>query len=161
MTRLASILGAQFSLEHSLLLAGVLLIIMSLMLGIRKKRRRIRQRGSARDQLERLKEQTAVRGDLEQIMVEIDQLARQMGAQLDAKSIALEKLIRNAEQTIARLEQLHHVAADRPALPAGDPQTTRVYQLADEGLSAIEIAQKLDEHVGKVELILSLRNVGA
>jgi hypothetical protein len=35
--------------------------------------------------------------------------------------------------------------------------TARVYEHADRGESPQEIARRLDEHVGKVELILALR----
>jgi hypothetical protein len=44
-----------------------------------------------------------------------------------------------------------------PAAPLLDPLTRSVYEHADTGLSALEIAQQLDEQVGKVELILALR----
>lgn len=39
-----------------------------------------------------------------------------------------------------------------------DPLTANVYELADRGRTNIEIAQYLDEQVGKVELILALRD---
>jgi len=42
-----------------------------------------------------------------------------------------------------------------------DPLTASVYELADRGLQSVAIAQNLDEHVGKVELILALRSSGA
>lgn len=38
-----------------------------------------------------------------------------------------------------------------------DPLTRTVYELADEGKTAVQIARQLDEHLGKVELILALR----
>lgn len=38
-----------------------------------------------------------------------------------------------------------------------DPLSASVYELADRGRSPVEIAQQLDEQVGKVELILALR----
>lgn len=38
-----------------------------------------------------------------------------------------------------------------------DPLADSVYQLADDGLGPEQIARQLDEHVGKVELILALR----
>jgi hypothetical protein len=38
-----------------------------------------------------------------------------------------------------------------------DPLASQVYQLADTGLSASDIAQSLGQHTGKVELILALR----
>jgi hypothetical protein len=50
------------------------------------------------------------------------------------------------------------VSAPRPYEP-DDPLARNVYQLADSGLKPLEIARRLDEHVGKVELILALREV--
>jgi hypothetical protein len=41
-----------------------------------------------------------------------------------------------------------------------DPLTAAVYQLADDGHQPVQIAQQLDEQVGKVELILALREHG-
>ncbi len=38
-----------------------------------------------------------------------------------------------------------------------DPLSQSIYGLADSGNSALEIAQQLDEQIGKVELILALR----
>jgi hypothetical protein len=40
---------------------------------------------------------------------------------------------------------------------ATDPLTRQIYELADEGQTPVEIARRLDEQVGKVELILALR----
>lgn len=48
-------------------------------------------------------------------------------------------------------------APDPLTTPAPDPLTQRVYDLADQGVSQLEIAQRLDEQIGKVELILALR----
>jgi hypothetical protein len=52
--------------------------------------------------------------------------------------------------------------ADRlppPVIPetVADPLTRQIYELADGGSTPVEIARKLDEQVGKVELILALR----
>ncbi|MCB9843016.1 MAG: hypothetical protein H6812_07140 [Phycisphaeraceae bacterium] len=44
-----------------------------------------------------------------------------------------------------------------PASATSDPLSRRVYGLADEGLAPPEIAKRLDEQIGKVELILALR----
>lgn len=40
-----------------------------------------------------------------------------------------------------------------------DPVARSIYRLADQGASAMDIARKLNEHLGKVELILALRQV--
>ena len=143
--------------------------------------------GGAREQLERARQKQAMRGDLDQVMVEIEQLAKRFGAQLDAKTIALERLIRQADGRIDELKRLHEAgpsrdgvnndaSADAPRRPApradtphhapdphhgtvGEDDALRrdVYNLADQGLAPPQIARRLDEHVGKVELMLALR----
>ncbi|MBN2562829.1 MAG: hypothetical protein JXQ75_18045 [Phycisphaerae bacterium] len=42
--------------------------------------------------------------------------------------------------------------------PRGDERRRRIYELADRGSTAVEIAQELDQTVGEVELILNLRD---
>lgn len=39
----------------------------------------------------------------------------------------------------------------------GDPMASEIYRLSDEGLPPVEIATRLGQHTGKVELILALR----
>jgi len=106
--------------------------------------------------------------------------ARRLAAALDNKAERLEQLLAEAEDRIARLEQMLSThessepvaseqspigdeSAARPArmhdasdIPA-DPLTRSVYELADEGHNSVEIARRLDEQVGKIELILALR----
>ncbi len=49
-------------------------------------------------------------------------------------------------------------SVQQTAAPAcADPMADRVYELADSGLSSVEIASALHEHTGKIELILALR----
>ena len=43
------------------------------------------------------------------------------------------------------------------AATSNDPLAASVYELADAGVDPIAIARQLNEHVGKVELILALR----
>jgi hypothetical protein len=40
---------------------------------------------------------------------------------------------------------------------SGDPMAGEIYRLSDEGLPPVEIASRLGQHTGKVELILALR----
>jgi hypothetical protein len=44
-----------------------------------------------------------------------------------------------------------------PELDGPDPVTAEIYRLNDQGLSPMDIARKLGQHLGKVELILALR----
>ncbi len=155
---------------QGLLIIGLVLIITSLLMGIRKRRRADANRLSPTEQIERNRQQSGMRGDLERLMVEIEQMAKRVGSQLDAKSIQLEKLLNEAELKIAQLQELReslgqmsqlHMSQPEEADTAGpdiaDPAAQKVYELADQGRTPVEIAQQLDEHLGKVELILALR----
>lgn len=177
--------------QNSLLLLGLAMVTISLMMRARKRRMRQEPPLTAREQVERMKQARGMRGDLEELMVEIEQLAKRFGAQLDAKTVQLEQMLRDAEAMVARLEELRRgttnagaaegaatsqapggepesagISEVGPALSTGaaddpaDPMARSVYELADQGLDAAQIAQRLNEHVGKVELILALRNAG-
>jgi hypothetical protein len=178
-------------------LVGLLLLVMGLAMMLRKRRQRAMQPHlTPAEQIERSRELRGVRGDLEQIMVEVEQMARRMSAQLDAKSAHLERLIDEADQRLEQLAQRQSARPDSaaaqaeslrpgsspspsaagrqepavspwamrnpkseiPANPqAADPKAHAIFALADQGLTSIDIARQLHEHVGKVELILALR----
>ena len=181
-------------------LLGVLLITVGMYMGIRKRRTRPGANTTTRDHVEDLRHKQAVRGDLEQLMIEVEQLAKRFGAQLDAKTMQMERLIEQANQKIAELKQLEAArrAAEsieppqappednrpevhspdihspspspppspspsptpHPPSPPSDPDSVlkeKVYDLTERGCDPIEIARMLNEHVGKIELILALR----
>ncbi len=176
-------------------LIGILMIVTALMMMLRNKRRRRAQSLTPMEQVERYQQERGMRQDLESLMVEIEQLARRFSSQLDAKSVQLEKLLREADEKIAQLQQTTAATQTKtppqtqsPSLPgagkepgvlppevkhasphkahadaqarsgAGEDELARqVYRLADEGLTSDQIARRLNEHVGKVELILALR----
>jgi D-serine deaminase-like pyridoxal phosphate-dependent protein len=186
--------------QQLLLPLGVVLVMLSIFTSMRKRRKRQATQIDPREQLERVRQRDAVRDDLRTLMVEVEQLAKRMGAQLDAKAVRLERLIDEADRKLAELEMAGgepvtggneqrasavspsprdpvtepHAGRDRAASdPAGsrsaaaatterepaDPLAASVHRLADTGLDAMQIARKLGEHVGKVELILALRKV--
>ena len=146
-------------------IVGILLIIISLFMGIRKRRHASATRLSPREQIERNRQHGGMRRDLERLMVEIETMAKHVGSQLDAKAIRLERLLDEAEAKTNQLEQISGKPASAPASPPlerpmpdiADPGAQQVYALADQGRSPMEIARQLNEHVGKIELILSLR----
>jgi len=151
-------------------LGGLMLIVIGLMMMLRKRRRKAHQHESPMERVERYQQQRGMHDDLEAVMVEVEQLARRFSSQLDAKSVQLEKLIREADERISQLEQLPALETSPEVFPANlkpqvspppetpeYPLTQWVYRLADQGHNPADIAQKLDEHVGKVELILALR----
>jgi len=125
---------------------------------------------------------------VQELLADIESLAREMNARIDTKILVLEALIRQADERIARLgPDSGHAAASGgdyesgvstdpvstdpvSAGPAGDEDAAgedkegpderfrEIYELADDGLSAPEISQKTGVLTGEVELILGLRN---
>lgn len=159
--------------QYGLAAVGILFIIMAMFSLGRSRKRTAAGRDSARDHVDRARNRQGVRDELEALMVDINRMARDLGGQLDAKIIRIEKANAEAEERIAQLQalrdELARPAALRPAdgnelvTPQADPADTdpltqRVYQLADAGKGPPDIAAELDEHVGKIELILALRS---
>ena len=164
--------------------AGLTLICLWLMMRYRRNQKRSAhsQHLTVGQQAQRTRETRGMHSDLQHLMVEVEQLAKRFGAQLDAKSIQLEDLIHAADIRIEALQRLASQASDpdhasEPSPATGkreiasppppptvsstaDDLTRRVCTLADAGMPPIENARELDEQVGKVELILSLRDAG-
>ncbi|HYE61874.1 MAG TPA: hypothetical protein VD997_07735 [Phycisphaerales bacterium] len=98
-----------------------------------------------------------------ELLGDIRELTDRLASELDAKAERLERLLRAADERIRTLEAAHKETrliepkgeVRRPA--AYDQSHRDVYDLADQGLSVIEIAQRLDRPTGQVELILNLR----
>jgi TolA-binding protein len=166
---LAQIDPAESPWAMAVLGVGLLLVIASLFIGIRRQRAADAGRLTATEQIERNRKLRGMQGQLEQLMVEIEEMARRVSAQLDNKAVRLEKLLDEAELKIAELQRLEEGATPparttvqpppeaAPAPSGSDPTAQAVYDLADRGYSPLDIAQQLDEQPGKVELILALR----
>jgi len=97
------------------------------------------------------------------LLSELSDMARAIYQQLDERTARLESLIQAADE---RIEKLHRAQGEVPATetaqaddgpPAADPRHDQVYQLADEGVSPQQIAQRLGRPCGEIELILALR----
>jgi hypothetical protein len=123
----------------------------------------------------------AVERDVSNLLVELAEMTRQMTGQIDTRAAKLEALIQEADEKIQTLRSLGHgghsgtaphgvlveaklLEADavrmRPADDAVgpiDPRHAEVYDLADEGQSAQDIARHTGRPSGEVELILALR----
>jgi hypothetical protein len=119
-----------------------------------------------------LEQQRAVERDIQSLVGELSEMARKVGAQLDARAARLETLIRAADERLERLravsessngrsEQPPSSATGRGADPSADaemdPRHVQIYALLDEGLSANQIAERLGRPEGEVELIIALR----
>jgi hypothetical protein len=130
-----------------------------------------------------LSQQRGVERDMNNLLVELSQMARQITGQLDQRAAKLDLLIREADEKIAELQAMtgqrkvigERVPRDdeqqeaRESGPAAaradehggeaqvDPRYAEIYSLADEGQGAAAIAQRLGRPSGEVELILALR----
>lgn len=167
------LLAATDVLSTVLMLLGVALFGVLLVINLRKRSGGDRgQRMDPRDKLEQMNQVGRTRNDLSTMMVELEELTRRFSAQLDNKSRQVEKLLEEADQRIAELKRLSGRDVQPPAVgepvktdrqPNGsseqglDPVSQRVYELADAGKDPQQIAGELNEHIGKVELILALR----
>ncbi len=163
--------------DWAFLLGVVLLVFIMMRLAARKKRQSgPAAQSHARDQVAKLKEEHAVKGDMRELMVELQDLSRNINAQIDTRFAKLEVSIRAADERIILLERLSRAAQGRQTLdtvvsgddetppapqqaPVGVPELPhgRIYDLADGGRNSIQIAQETGKTPGEIELILSLR----
>ncbi len=110
-----------------------------------------------------LSQQRNVERQMETLLVELSEMARQMSAQLDTRCQKLEILLQQADEKIARLQESPgSVSSPAPvSTPVSEQQQHReIYELADRGSDAPEIARQLNRPRGEVELILALRGRG-
>lgn len=123
-----------------------------------------------------LAQQKALERDMQNVIVELSEMTRQLSAQLETRAARLEALLREADVKLAALrEQSASIGKDeaggespasatRPPIRLADDvdrhseeRWAEVYRLADEGLTLPQIAQQLHRPTGEVELILALR----
>jgi len=112
--------------------------------------------------------------ELGELMIELDQLAREVHGRLDTQFAKLETVIRDADDRIDRLKRLLRASRSESALDitvtddAEIPSSTAssepegglhadVYRLADAGRSLLEISEQTGRPKGELELILALR----
>ena len=129
-----------------------------------------------RDPLERnvvqasMAQQRAVERQMQNLLVDLTEMARQISGQLDTRAARLQALLDQADERIAQLRQLSGAApVDSPQasttpetsasalVSIASPMHAEVYALADEGRGAKEIAARLNRPSGEIELILALR----
>ena len=168
-----------------LALVGAMIIViaivgLSVMLTISvrgKIARRNAERPSARELMDKIKQSPHPphsRADADATTAQMLETAGRLAAALDNKAERLEQLIARADERVAALQSSDR-APDPPPGPLPDreggrsdspasvrrtprdPLTQTVYELTDTGRSPLEIAKALDEQIGKVELILALR----
>lgn len=166
-------LGAIDATTQWLLVVAVgLTIFYAVMRPLRKKKDPLSRPGGAGLSLQR-----SVERDMNNLLVELSEMTRQVTAQLDTRTLKLELLLKEADQRIATLEQALKQSPPEPASPAPhaplstpteppapppkvDPRHSEVYTLADQALSTQEISSRLSRPRGEIELILALRHRG-
>jgi hypothetical protein len=163
-------------LSHSQMALIAIVVAVSVMMIISARRRRLQDANSprayAREQITRLREEAEIKDNLEAVIVQVQDVTRQLNAQLDTKFCRLEQVIRDADARIAELDRLVRMTEGRPACdvtvddrnrtpaPAeavGKSAYARVYALADAGYSPVDIAAQTGQGTGEIELILALR----
>ncbi len=165
---------------------GMLALILLRNLVKRRKMSRAQPHLAPDERLESIRHDAEQRARVESYGVRTEEIIRDLVAKLDNRIAAIEKLIEDADDRLRRLQsslpsspssfspsdiaqphssqplhaetsQPQPVGADVMAQDSVDPVNRQIFNLADEGLSPIEIAQNINQHVGKVELILALR----
>ncbi len=164
-----------------MVLAGTTVMLMMLR---RHQFRRVTGRDVTREQFARLRDQTEVRNSMDTLLLQLEQLQREINAQLDTKFARLETVIHDADQRIAELKRLRNEPVEpaepptvhlqpepelRPAAPAppapapsapNPPRTEeqrRVFELHDAGRTPVEVAEALGLPLGEVQVMLQLR----
>lgn len=181
----------KIELSHMVMVAMALLSVVLLLRSTRKRMQRSNIEPKARPQLRVAPEviqARKVQRELEQTMLELDELSRQIHGRLDTKLARLELLLREADgriDTLSRkaskpkVKSTFEVTLDQEVpyrLPSqalesevevkeeAEHEHAALYRYADQGMSVPEIAQRTGIPHGEVELILALcktRDLGA
>lgn len=176
------ILAMNFLQENPVLAIGVVLVAGALLLMVTRRNIKRRQSdgrscapfASPRASLTSDRARRDLQESMEKLLLELEQLSREINSQVDTRLRALNLLIQEADQKIRQLRRMQGLPEDDGS-PTADlppprrephPEVTseryaRVYNLAERGLSVVEIAHELDMLTGEVELILALRRTGA
>jgi hypothetical protein len=157
------------------MLALAVACLTMLMLSTRRKlrERQVQPQGTARQRYAELEQKAKAKRDLEEVMLELDELSRQVHGRLDTKFAKLEAVIRDADRRIDQLTRLLRASSGGPACditlrpedpmeqapePASkDDPHAAIHRLADAGWTAPQIADETGKPVGEIELILALR----
>ncbi len=173
-------------LPGALLAFGVLILVMIMIRMLKRNlsRNATAKEGTPRERLDQLRAQASAISPVDTYEAEAEELTRRLSAIMDNKAARLELLIEEADDRLARLDRAslgasvqtrpmeHDAGAFRTSAPEPartappperhvDPTQRQIYELADSGLGPVEIAQRLDQPIGQVELILNLRRRGA
>jgi hypothetical protein len=150
--------------KWAVIIAAVLTIIYAVMRPMRRRKDPLVSRKPVS-----LAGQREIEKQMTDLIVELEKMARQMTAQLDTRAARLESLLHEADEKIATLRSLSEAGApmagnlrlvsrtDPETDDRTDPRHAEIYELAQNGHSAHQIAQQLGRPYGEIELILALR----
>ncbi|MBX3378137.1 MAG: hypothetical protein KF678_14170 [Phycisphaeraceae bacterium] len=156
------------SLAIGLVIAGVIILGYSFRFALANPLRRLLARRSEPGASAPHPRAPSPPSDLSSVMHDAEELAQLISDRLDRQAARLEHLIATADDRLARLEAATRRADAAPPAPAQpappqprrdttDPLTRQIYDLSDRGMPPVEIARHLNQHTGKIELILALR----
>lgn len=152
--------------------AGITVVVISTRRRIRNSQRL--PRTSAKQRYAELEQQAQAGRSLEQVMLELDQLSRQVHGRIDTQLAKLGAIMRDADRRIEKLSRLVRAADGEPTLEITldreDPHEpssgaseveegsdAAVFRLADSGMSPVDIARQVGSTTGEIELMLALR----
>lgn len=164
-----------------MILLGLLLVVtLSMLWSVRRKPKppRFNREDFQREKFSAMKNRQGMEGDLQELIIELEELSRRINAQIDTKFVKLETTIHHADERIEALRTLIQKAggqggvdvivdadadASSTSATAGvvsrvDPKHVQVYAMADADKSPVEIARETGIPTGEVELILALRD---
>jgi len=160
---------ANFFDKDSLIpLALIVIATFFMVSSLRKRYRKPKKQISTREHAASAASPQRFRMDVESAIVELQELSRQIGSEIDTRFARLEAAIRDADRRIATLQRLNAKQPPQAHAPSEisnpssandevDVRYTIVYDLADAGKTPVEIARELGKTPGEVELILNLR----
>jgi cytochrome c-type biogenesis protein CcmH/NrfF len=110
----------------------------------------------------------ALHEDMGRLLADLESLSTRIEKEVLSKKAQIDASIAQADKRIAALRILTEAARGAEAVSgsaaraaSSDERRQTIYRLAEQGLSVEQIASKLGERHGEVELILNLRRASA
>jgi hypothetical protein len=169
---MAAILADNDLTKPLLLVLGALLLVIFIPRALRRKK----TAAGSRPERAPGPAPARAREQVEDMIVKLDDIGRELYAKLDNKIRILNHLIEDADDRIRKLQGLGPAAApppeqkkqagpepdkparEKPAAPGPEKgKYTTVYELADAGQNVISIARQTGLQPGEIELLLELR----
>ena len=138
-----------------MLLAGIIILITAFLRIPRVRRQKMEARKRA---LPDASGGAGLKRTMDELVVSLHEMSRELNAQLDTKMRAIDTLLRKSEEVTTRLEAAL-AEAERPNGQSGAnaARYDDIYRMADQGMTATEIARAKGLQPGEIELILNLR----